>query len=63
MSPATPVAIVNNATTPQQRIFVTTLERAGVDAAAQGFGAPSIIAIGEIVRVREALSPLAITLT
>jgi uroporphyrin-III C-methyltransferase len=63
MSALTPVAIVNNATTPQQRVFVTTLERAGVDAAAQGFGAPSIIAIGEIVRVREALSPFAITLT
>jgi len=58
-----PVAIVNNATTPQQRVFVTTLEKAGVDAATQGFGAPSIIAIGEIVRVREALSPFAITLT
>jgi uroporphyrin-III C-methyltransferase len=63
MSSSTPVAIVNNATMPQQRVFVTTLARAGVDAAAQGFGAPSIIAIGEIVRVREALSPLAITLT
>jgi uroporphyrin-III C-methyltransferase len=57
-----PVAIVNNATTPQQRVFVTALARAGVDAMAQGFGAPSIIAIGEIVRVREALSPFAITL-
>jgi uroporphyrin-III C-methyltransferase len=58
-----PVAIVNNATMPQQRVFVTTLARAGVDAAEQGFGAPSIIAIGEMVRLREALSPFAITLT
>jgi uroporphyrin-III C-methyltransferase len=63
MSPDLPVAIVNNATTPQQRVFVTTLVQAGVDAAAQGFGAPSIIAIGEMVRLREALSPFAITLT
>jgi uroporphyrin-III C-methyltransferase len=62
MSPDLPVAIVNNATTPQQRVFVTTLAHAGVDAAAQGFGAPSIIAIGEMVRLREALSPFAITL-
>jgi len=54
--------IVNNATTPQQRVFVTTLAHAGVDAAAQAFGAPSIIAIGEMVRLREALSPFAITL-
>jgi uroporphyrin-III C-methyltransferase len=63
VSPDLPVAIVNNATTPQQRVFVTTLARAGVDAAAQGFGAPSIIAIGEMVRLRAALSPYAITLT
>jgi uroporphyrin-III C-methyltransferase len=63
MPPDLPVAIVNNATTPRQRVFVTTLARAGVDAAAQGFGAPSIIAIGEMVRLREALSPFAITLT
>jgi uroporphyrin-III C-methyltransferase len=62
VSPDLPVAIVNNATTPQQRVFVTTLARAGVDAAAQGFGAPSIIAIGEMVRLRAALSPYAITL-
>jgi uroporphyrin-III C-methyltransferase len=63
MSPDLPVAIVNNATMPQQRVFVTTLARAGADAAVQGFGAPSIIAIGEMVRLREALSPFAITLT
>jgi uroporphyrin-III C-methyltransferase len=63
MSPDMPVAIVNNATTPQQRVFVTTLAKAGVDAAAQGFGAPSIIAIGEMVRLREALSPFAVSLT
>jgi uroporphyrin-III C-methyltransferase len=63
MSPDMPVAIVNNATMPRQRVFVTTLARAGVDAAAQGFGAPSIVAIGEMVRLREALSPFAITLT
>jgi len=63
MSPDMPVAIVNNATTPQQRVFVTTLARAGVDAAAQGFGAPSIIAIGEMVRLREVLSPFAVSLT
>jgi uroporphyrin-III C-methyltransferase len=62
MAPDLPVAIVNNATTPQQRVFVTILAQAGVDAAAQGFGAPSIIAIGEMVRLREALSPFAITL-
>ena len=63
VSPDLPVAIVNNATTAQQRVFVTILATAGVDAAAQGFGAPSIIAIGEMVRLRAVLSPYAITLT
>ncbi|HTJ64949.1 MAG TPA: uroporphyrinogen-III C-methyltransferase [Alphaproteobacteria bacterium] len=59
----TPVAIVNSATTPQQRVFISTLDRVATDAAAQGFGAPSIIAIGEMVRLREALSPFAVSLT
>jgi uroporphyrin-III C-methyltransferase len=63
VSPELPVAIVNNATTPQQRVFVTTLARAGVDVATLGFGAPSIVAMGEMVRLREALSPFAIGLT
>jgi len=63
VAPDLPVAIVNNATTPQQRVFISTLGKVGVDAAALGFGAPSIVAIGEMVRLREALSPFAITLT
>jgi len=62
VSPDLPVAIVNNATTPRQRVFISTLAQAGVDAAAQSFGAPSIVAIGEMVRLREALSPFAITM-
>jgi uroporphyrin-III C-methyltransferase len=62
VSPDLPVAIVNNATTPGQRVFISTLARVGADAAVQGFGAPSIVAIGEMVRLREALSPLAITM-
>jgi uroporphyrin-III C-methyltransferase len=63
MPAETPVAIVNSATTPQQRVFISTLDRVATDAAAQGFGAPSIIAIGEMVRLREALSPFAVSLT
>jgi uroporphyrin-III C-methyltransferase len=63
MAADTPVAIVNNATTAKQRVFVSVLDRIVAEAAAQGFGAPSIIAIGEMVRLREALTPLAITLT
>jgi uroporphyrin-III C-methyltransferase len=62
VSPDLPVAIISNATTREQRIMVTTLSRAGQDAAAQGFAAPSIIALGEMVRLRAALMPFAIDL-
>jgi uroporphyrin-III C-methyltransferase len=58
-----PVAIVQNATTAGQRVLVSTLARAAGDAAAQGFLAPSIIAIGEMVRLRAALLPFAIDVT
>jgi uroporphyrin-III C-methyltransferase len=47
------VAIVSKATTPAQRVVVTTLgEAAG---AAIGVEAPAIIVIGEVVRLRPAL--------
>ncbi len=58
-----PVAIVQNATTAGQRVLVSTLARAAGDAAAQGFLAPSIIAIGEMVKLRAALLPFAIDVT
>ena len=58
----TPLAIVADATTPRQRVLVSTLARAAVDAKAQGLAAPAIIAIGEIVRLREALLPFAVSL-
>jgi siroheme synthase len=41
---------------------VTTLARVVRDTAAQGLGSPSIIAIGEMVKLRAALVPFAITL-
>jgi siroheme synthase len=41
---------------------VTTLARVVADTAAQGLGPPSIIAIGEMVKLRAALVPFAITL-
>jgi siroheme synthase len=43
-------------------VLVSTLGRVGEDAAAAGFGSPSIVAFGEMVRLREALTPFAITL-
>ena len=62
LSPTTTVAVVCDATTPQQRVLVTTLKHVATEAAAQGLGSPSIIAIGEMVKLRAALTPFAITL-
>ncbi len=62
VSPETPTAVVCEATTPRQRALVTSLQRVATDAAAQGLGSPSIVAIGEMVRLRAALTPFALTL-
>jgi len=62
VSPELSVAVICNATTPQQCVLVTTLARVVKDTAAQGLGSPSIIAIGEMVKLRAALVPFAITL-
>jgi uroporphyrin-III C-methyltransferase len=60
-SPDLPVAVVQDATTPAQRVLVSSLAQVAADALAQDFGSPAIIAIGEMVRLREALLPLSIT--
>jgi uroporphyrin-III C-methyltransferase len=62
VSPELSVAVICNATTPQQCVLVTTLARVVRDSAAQGLGSPSIIAIGEMVKLRAALVPFAISL-
>jgi uroporphyrin-III C-methyltransferase len=56
----TPVAVINNATTSQQKVFVSSLQAVGTQGATPEFEAPSIIAIGDMIRLREVLSPLAI---
>jgi len=60
LSPETPAAVVCEATTPGQRALVTTLDRVAAEAAAQGLGSPSIVAIGEMVRLRAALAGFAL---
>ena len=62
LSHETAVAVVCEATTPRQRILVTTLGSVARDVEAQGLGSPSIVAIGEMVKLRAALTPFAITL-
>lgn len=50
-----PVAIVSRATTPDQRVLETTLGRALEEAQAAGMEAPSIIVVGDVVRLRAGL--------
>ena len=50
-----PVAIVSKATTQAQRVLVSTLEEAASHAAAAQIEAPTIIVIGEVVRLRATL--------
>ena len=50
-----PVAIVSKATTPVQRVLVTSLAKAAAAAAEAGIEGPTIIAVGEVVRLRAAL--------
>ena len=50
-----PVAILQEATLPGQRLLETTLARAAEDARAAGIGAPAVICIGEAVRHRDLL--------
>jgi uroporphyrin-III C-methyltransferase len=60
--PDHPVAVISDATTPRQRVMVSSLARVKSDVDEQGFVAPAIVAIGEIVRLRAALAPFAIRL-
>jgi uroporphyrin-III C-methyltransferase len=54
-SPEEAVAIVSKATTPQQRVLITSLADAAAAAEAARVEAPTIVAIGEIVRLHAAL--------
>jgi uroporphyrin-III C-methyltransferase len=54
-SPMEPAAIVSKATTADQRVLVSTLAEIAGAAAAAAIEAPAIVAIGEVVRLREAL--------
>lgn len=48
--PATPVAVVQDGSLPGQRTVVSTLSRAGIDAA--GLRAPCVVVVGEVVSAR-----------
>lgn len=54
--PADPVAVVVNATLPDQRVLETRLDTAADDMARAEIGAPAIICIGPVVEMRHVLS-------
>jgi len=51
----TPAAVIASATTPDQRIIVSTLEKLAATVRAQNIEPPAVVVIGEIVRMREKL--------
>jgi uroporphyrin-III C-methyltransferase len=54
-SPDEPAAVVSRATTPHQRVLISTLAEVAAAAEAARIEAPTIIAIGDVVRLRAAL--------
>ena len=51
----TPAAVIASATTPKQRVVVSTLEKLADDAREQKFEPPAIVVIGDIVEMRSQL--------
>lgn len=54
--PSTPVAIVESGTCAEQKTTVSTLGSLEEDLAASGMESPSVIVVGEVVKLRESLS-------
>jgi uroporphyrin-III C-methyltransferase len=53
---STPAAVIVSASTPKQRVVVSTLEKLASDARAQKLEPPAIVVIGEIVKLRNELA-------
>lgn len=51
-----PVAFISDATTPEQKVVVSTLDDSLADIAEHGIKPPAIVVIGEIVRMRSVLN-------
>jgi len=51
----TPAALVEWGTWPRQRTLTSTLAEVASAAAAEGFGSPSVLVVGEVVRLRDTL--------
>lgn len=55
LSPETPVALVEQGTTPQQRVFVATLDTLVGAVSEQGIQPPTLIIVGDVVRLHDKL--------
>src|SRR5271169_5551075 len=55
MTANTPAVVIASATTPRQRVLVSTLEKLAADVRAQNFEPPAIVVIGDIVKTRAQL--------
>ena len=53
---ATPVAIIQDGTTSRQRVLISTLDLVAAQAAAYQITSPSVVVIGDVVRLREELA-------
>jgi uroporphyrin-III C-methyltransferase len=56
LATGTPAAVIISASTPKQRVLVSTLENLAGDARAQRLEPPAIVVIGEIVKLRDELA-------
>ncbi|WP_131787712.1 uroporphyrinogen-III C-methyltransferase [Protofrankia symbiont of Coriaria ruscifolia] len=54
-SPDTPVAVIERATTPAQRVVRGTLDAVAVDAVAQGVRSPAVVVVGDVAARRDAV--------
>lgn len=55
LAPQTPAAVIASATTPNQRVLISTLGKIAAEARTQDFEPPAIVVVGEIVTMREKL--------
>jgi uroporphyrin-III C-methyltransferase len=55
---STPTAVIMSATLPQERIFIGELATIAERAVEAGIGAPALVVVGEIVRLRRQLASL-----
>lgn len=52
-SPITPIAVIEQATTPFQQVHISTLENCTADFLGKEFSSPSLVIVGEVVRLHK----------